>query len=73
MASLMLNFHLHCFFVLCLQPSATENGPYDYTRSGNPTRDVLERCNFAFCVYQNSLINVQKDLFHSCCFVHFTF
>ncbi|XP_021746959.1 cystathionine beta-lyase, chloroplastic-like [Chenopodium quinoa] len=25
------------------QPSATDNGPYDYTRSGNPTRDVLER------------------------------
>ncbi|KAK6232103.1 Cys/Met metabolism [Theobroma cacao] len=25
------------------QPSAIENGPYDYTRSGNPTRDVLER------------------------------
>ncbi|XP_054817995.1 cystathionine beta-lyase, chloroplastic isoform X2 [Prosopis cineraria] len=25
------------------QPSATKNGPYDYTRSGNPTRDVLER------------------------------
>ncbi|KAK8510107.1 hypothetical protein V6N12_007984 [Hibiscus sabdariffa] len=25
------------------QPSATENGPYDYTRSGNPTRDTLER------------------------------
>lgn len=25
------------------QPSATEFGPYDYTRSGNPTRDVLER------------------------------
>lgn len=25
------------------QPLATENGPYDYTRSGNPTRDVLER------------------------------
>ncbi|KAI9082073.1 hypothetical protein K1719_035998 [Acacia pycnantha] len=25
------------------QPSATENGPYDYTRSGNPTRDALER------------------------------
>ncbi|KAK9922313.1 hypothetical protein M0R45_030782 [Rubus argutus] len=24
------------------QPSATENGPYDYTRSGNPTRDALE-------------------------------
>ncbi|XP_057983578.1 cystathionine beta-lyase, chloroplastic isoform X2 [Malania oleifera] len=24
------------------QPCATENGPYDYTRSGNPTRDVLE-------------------------------
>ncbi|OIW11500.1 hypothetical protein TanjilG_26866 [Lupinus angustifolius] len=25
------------------QPSAIENGPYDYTRSGNPTRDALER------------------------------
>lgn len=25
------------------QPSATEGGPYDYTRSGNPTRDVLEK------------------------------
>ncbi|XP_020532186.1 cystathionine beta-lyase, chloroplastic isoform X2 [Amborella trichopoda] len=25
------------------QPSAVENGPYDYTRSGNPTRDTLER------------------------------
>uniref|UniRef100_A0A7N0UT12 Cystathionine beta-lyase, chloroplastic n=1 Tax=Kalanchoe fedtschenkoi TaxID=63787 RepID=A0A7N0UT12_KALFE len=24
------------------QPSATENGPYDYTRSGNPTRHDLE-------------------------------
>ncbi|XP_077249322.1 cystathionine beta-lyase, chloroplastic-like [Tasmannia lanceolata] len=24
-------------------PSATKNGPYDYTRSGNPTRDTLER------------------------------
>nr|GMD33984.1 cystathionine beta-lyase, chloroplastic isoform X2 [Ipomoea batatas] len=26
------------------QPSATEYGPYDYTRSGNPTRDALEKC-----------------------------
>ncbi|XP_057538021.1 cystathionine beta-lyase, chloroplastic [Amaranthus tricolor] len=25
------------------QPTATEMGPYDYTRSGNPTRNVLER------------------------------
>ena len=25
------------------QPSAVENGPYDYTRSGNPTRDILEQ------------------------------
>ncbi|XP_057771588.1 cystathionine beta-lyase, chloroplastic-like isoform X2 [Salvia miltiorrhiza] len=25
------------------QPSATEPGTYDYTRSGNPTRDTLER------------------------------
>ncbi|GMH42840.1 hypothetical protein BSKO_10759 [Bryopsis sp. KO-2023] len=24
------------------QPSATEGGPYDYSRSGNPTRDLLE-------------------------------
>lgn len=24
------------------QPNATENGPYDYTRSGNPTRTMLE-------------------------------
>jgi cystathionine beta-lyase len=24
------------------QPSATRNGPYDYSRSGNPTRDALE-------------------------------
>jgi cystathionine beta-lyase len=24
------------------QPSAMENGPYDYTRSGNPTRDSFE-------------------------------
>lgn len=38
------------------QPSATENGPYDYTRSGNPTRDVLEsllarldKADRAFC------------------------
>ncbi|XP_078433769.1 cystathionine beta-lyase [Wolffia australiana] len=38
------------------QPSATENGPYDYTRSGNPTRDVLEsllakleKADKAFC------------------------
>lgn len=25
------------------QPNATENGPYDYSRSGNPTRTVLEK------------------------------
>ncbi|EEC80120.1 hypothetical protein OsI_21880 [Oryza sativa Indica Group] len=38
------------------QPSATDNGPYDYTRSGNPTRDVLqslmaklEKADQAFC------------------------
>jgi cystathionine beta-lyase len=24
------------------QPSSTTNGPYDYTRSGNPTRTMLE-------------------------------
>ncbi|KAL6987264.1 hypothetical protein U1Q18_013014 [Sarracenia purpurea var. burkii] len=38
------------------QPSATENGPYDYTRSGNPTRKALEsllakidKADQAFC------------------------
>ncbi|KAG2687319.1 hypothetical protein I3760_09G045800 [Carya illinoinensis] len=38
------------------QPSATENGHYDYTRSGNPTRDALEsllakldKADRAFC------------------------
>ncbi|URE20201.1 Cys/Met metabolism PLP-dependent enzyme [Musa troglodytarum] len=38
------------------QPSATTYGPYDYTRSGNPTRDVLqslmaklEKADQAFC------------------------
>ncbi|CAL5356592.1 unnamed protein product [Camellia sinensis] len=38
------------------QPSAIENGPYDYTRSGNPTRDSLEsllakldKADRAFC------------------------
>ncbi|KAI8562440.1 hypothetical protein RHMOL_Rhmol03G0037900 [Rhododendron molle] len=42
-------------FWFCM-PSATENGPYDYTRSGNPTRDVLEsllakldKADRAFC------------------------
>ncbi|CAH8384146.1 unnamed protein product [Eruca vesicaria subsp. sativa] len=38
------------------QPSAIVNGPYDYTRSGNPTRDALEsllakldKADKAFC------------------------
>ncbi|KAJ8570426.1 hypothetical protein K7X08_037398 [Anisodus acutangulus] len=31
------------FKQVSLKPSATENGQYDYTRSGNPTRDVLEK------------------------------
>ncbi|CAK9184030.1 unnamed protein product [Ilex paraguariensis] len=38
------------------QPSAAENGPYDYTRSGNPTRDALQsllakldKADRAFC------------------------
>ena len=43
-----VEFSFALFFILGLQPSATENGPYDYTRSGNPTRDALERCDFAF-------------------------
>ncbi|KAK8971279.1 hypothetical protein KSP40_PGU011680 [Platanthera guangdongensis] len=39
-----------------MQPSATDNGLYDYTRSGNPTRDVLqsllaklEKADRSFC------------------------
>ncbi|XLU53835.1 hypothetical protein S245_048483, partial [Arachis hypogaea] len=28
--------------LLFMQPNAIENGPYDYTRSGNPTRNALE-------------------------------
>ncbi|KAL0334359.1 UNVERIFIED_CONTAM: Cystathionine beta-lyase, chloroplastic [Sesamum angustifolium] len=34
------------------QPSATEYGPYDYTRSGNPTRDALgelDKADRALC------------------------
>ncbi|XP_031404057.1 cystathionine beta-lyase, chloroplastic-like [Punica granatum] len=38
------------------QSSATESGPYDYNRGGNPTRDALERvlakldkADHAFC------------------------
>lgn len=27
---------------VALQPNATDGGPYDYTRSGNPTRSQLE-------------------------------
>ncbi|XP_062080745.1 cystathionine beta-lyase, chloroplastic-like [Humulus lupulus] len=44
------------FSVMKCKPSATENGPYDYTRSGNPARDVLEsllakldKADRAFC------------------------
>lgn len=35
--------HKWVFLHWVWQPSATDCGPYDYTRSGNPTRDVLER------------------------------
>lgn len=38
------------FLCLVLQSSATENGQYDYTRSGNPTRDALERFFFFLLV-----------------------
>ena len=48
-----LNQRLCCHFMVrflsllfFLQPSAIENGPYDYTRSGNPTRDALQRYLF---------------------------
>lgn len=36
---------LVCFAIdsVFRQPSATDSGAYDYTRSGNPTRDALER------------------------------
>ncbi|KAK8510120.1 hypothetical protein V6N12_007997 [Hibiscus sabdariffa] len=39
------------------QPSATENGPYDYTRSGNPRRDTLESF-LRFCKF---VISVKGD------------
>lgn len=35
-----------CVCCYLLQPSATENGAYDYTRSGNPTRTALEAWDF---------------------------
>ncbi|KAL9331511.1 hypothetical protein ACSQ67_001121 [Phaseolus vulgaris] len=38
-----LPFTSLCLILFFMQPSAIENGPYDYTRSGNPTRDALER------------------------------
>ena len=34
-----------------MQPSATENGAYDYTRSGNPTRDALEKYALAYTAH----------------------
>lgn len=45
LASLLNTFLLTslCLMLFLMQPSAIENGPYDYTRSGNPTRDALER------------------------------
>jgi len=42
------------FLCLVLQSSATENGQYDYTRSGNPTRDALERYFFLFVGVYNA-------------------
>ncbi|RZB47747.1 Cystathionine beta-lyase, chloroplastic isoform B [Glycine soja] len=49
------------------QPSAIENGPYDYTRSGNPTRDALER-------FDHDVIGLcfvlQLWMFHICFFVY---
>ncbi|XVF65841.1 hypothetical protein PTKIN_Ptkin09bG0283200 [Pterospermum kingtungense] len=43
-----------------IQPLATENGPYDYTTSGNPMQDVLkrflvklEKADQAFCFRSN--------------------
>lgn len=45
-----------CLLFFMVQPSATENGPYDYTRSGNPTRDVLERFDVGLCFVLQSWI-----------------
>lgn len=65
---------------ILMQPSATEFGPYDYTRSGNPTRDVLEKyvtttnrnlCANIFCVlplspfnFSGSLPSLRKQIEH---------
>jgi len=42
-----------------MQPSAIENGPYDYTRSGNPTRDALER-------FDNDVIGFVSGCIYGC-------
>ena len=56
-----------CHILFIMQPSAIENGPYDYTRSGNPTRDALER-------FDHDVIGLcfvlQLWMFHICFFVY---
>lgn len=59
-ACIFMPTHVHdiiCFDWLWnyfLKASATENGPYDYTRSGNPTRDALERYKILVLAYKSS-------------------
>lgn len=43
-----------------MKPSAIENGPYDYTRSGNPTRDALERFGETYQL----IFVLQLQMFH---------
>lgn len=69
LASLLNTFLLTslCLMLFLMQPSAIENGPYDYTRSGNPTRDALER-------FDHDVIGLcfvlQLWMFHICFFVY---
>jgi cysteine-S-conjugate beta-lyase len=50
------------------QPSATDYGTYDYTRSGNPTRDVLQRLVqclfFTMCGSKNALSTSADEFDH---------
>ncbi|KAK4377978.1 hypothetical protein RND71_004274 [Anisodus tanguticus] len=60
---------IHCFIDISNKkhPSATENGQYDYTRSGNPTRDVLEKYVKLCCrqlIVESSSVNIIFKQYH---------
>lgn len=56
-----------------MQPSATENGPYDYTRSGNPTRDALERSDFIWLYAVEVALKTLFFFFHNMFYCEFFF